>query len=87
MSHHGCEKYLNLLCSGKGKMDLQVKKLKVEISATTRQNSLPGPCHRPKAETNWSFCPVKGEDYENLFQNVYLYVNFLKHVTEECTFS
>ena len=53
-------------------MDLQVKKLKVDISATTRQNSLPGPYHHPKAETNWSFLPVKGEDYENLFQNVHL---------------
>ena len=26
----------------------------------------------PKAETNYSFPPVKGEDYENLFQNVML---------------
>ena len=53
-------------------MDLQFKKFKEDISAITRQNSLLGPYHRPKAETNWSFRPVKGEDFENLFQNVYI---------------
>ena len=40
---HGCEKYSNLCCSNKWKMDLQVKNLKVDISATPRKNSL---CHR-----------------------------------------
>ena len=52
-------------------MDLQVKKLKVGISITPRV-SLPYPYHHPKAETNYSFPPVKEEDYENLFQNVLL---------------
>ena len=32
----------------------------------------PVPITTPKAETNYSFLPVKGEDYENLFQNVLL---------------
>ena len=53
-------------------MDLSVKKLKVDISTTPRQTSLPGHYHHPKAETNYSFPPVKGEDYGNLFQNVLL---------------
>ena len=53
-------------------MDLQVKKLKVNISTTPRQNSLPDPDHYPKAETIYSFPPVKAKDYENLFQNVLL---------------
>ena len=29
-------------------MDLQVKNLKVDISTTPRQNSLPGPYHHPQ---------------------------------------
>ena len=57
----------------RGKWICKSKKLKVDISATTRQNSLPGPYQvLIKAETNWSFRPVKGEDYENLFENLYL---------------
>ena len=59
-------------------MDLQVKKFKVDISTTPKQNSLTGPYHHPKAEINYSFPPVKGEDYENLIQNVLLKVNFFK---------
>ena len=53
-------------------MELQVKKLKVGISTTLRQNSLYGPYITSKAETNYSFSPVKGGDYENLFKNVLL---------------
>ena len=53
-------------------MDLQVKKLKIDISTTPRQNSLPGSYHHPKVETNYSFPAVKSKDYENLFQNVLL---------------
>ena len=33
---------------------------------------LPSPYHHPRTETNYSFAPVEGEDYENLFQNVLL---------------
>ena len=43
-------------------MDLQVKKFKVDISTTPKQNSLTGPYHHPKAEINYSFPPLKGED-------------------------
>ena len=48
-------------------MNLQVKKLKVDISTTPRQNSLSVPIITPKAETNNSCHPAKEEDYENLF--------------------
>ena len=55
ISHHGCEKYSNLWCSDKCRMDLQVKKLKVDISATPRKNSVTGAIITLKAETNYSF--------------------------------
>ena len=52
------------------KIELRVKKLKVDISTTPRQNYLHGPYYHPqgraKADTDHSFSPVKGEDYENL---------------------
>ena len=61
ISHHGCEKYSNLWCSDKWKMDLQVKKLKVDISATPRKN-----CHwslsSPKDRDKLLIPPVRGED-------------------------
>ena len=46
-------------------MDLQVIKMKVDISGTPRETLSPVPIITPKAET-------KGEDWENLFQNVLL---------------
>ena len=55
ISHHGCEKYSNLWCSDKCRMDLQVKKLKVDISATPRKSSVTGAIITLKAETNYSF--------------------------------
>ena len=61
----------------KWKMELQVKKIKVDISTTPRQNYLHGPYHHPKAETDYSFPPVKGEDYENI-------VNFFKTFALRC---
>ena len=67
-------------------MDLQVKNLKVDISITPRQNSLPGPYHHPQCREKYSFPPVKGEDYENLFKMPCFRSTFLKHVPEECTF-
>ena len=54
-------------------MDLQVKKLKVDISTTPIQNFLVGPNHHPQGRNKLLIpSPVKGEDYENLFQNVLL---------------
>ena len=53
-------------------MEFQVKKLKVEISTTPRQNSLLGPYHYPQGRDKLFIPLVKGEDYENLFQNVLL---------------
>ena len=52
-------------------MDLQVKKLKVDISTTPWQNLSPVSIITPKT-AKLIFPPVKGEDYENLFQNVLL---------------
>ena len=51
-------------------MDLQVKKLKGDFSTSSRQHSPQSLLSPPKAEGNYSFHPVKEEDYENLFQNV-----------------
>ena len=48
ISHCGCEKYSNLWCSDKWKIDLQVKKLKIDIFATPRKNSVTGPYHHPQ---------------------------------------
>ena len=67
-------------------MDLQVKELKVDISAFPRKNSVTGPYHHPQGRDKLLILPVKGEDYGNLFRNVLLKVNFLKTLTEECTF-
>ena len=53
-------------------MEFQVKKLKVDISTTPRQILSPISIITLKAETNYSFLPVKGKDYENLFQNILL---------------
>ena len=55
-------------------MDLQVKKLKVDISTTPRQNSLPGPYHHPQVRDKLLILipPVKWEDNQSLFQNVLL---------------
>ena len=54
-SHHRCKKYSNLWCSNKWKMDLQVKKLEEEISATPGKTLSPVPIITLKAETNYSF--------------------------------
>ena len=60
ISQHDCEKYLNLWSSDKWKRNLQVKKLKVDISTTFRQNSFAGLYHHPKAEINYSFPKLRG---------------------------
>ena len=55
-------------------MDLKVKKLKVDISATPRKNV--DPIIIPKAETNYWFPLVKEEDY---FKMYCFKSTFLKH--------
>ena len=76
ISHHGCEKYSNLWCSDKWKMDLQVKKLKVDISANPRKN-----CHwslsSPQAETNYSFLQLRGRTKETYFERYCFKSTFL----------
>ena len=59
------------------KMDLRVKKFKVDISTTPRPNSLHGPYNHPQGRDRLVIPPVKGEDYENL-------VNFFKTFTVRC---
>ena len=63
-------------------MDSQVKKLEVDISPNPKQNSLPGPYIIPKAETVW-----RGRTMKIYFKMYCFKSTFLKHVTEECTFS
>ena len=58
ISHHGCEKFWG---SNKWKMDLQVKKMKVDISATPKKNSVTGPYHHPQGRDKLLIPPVKGE--------------------------
>ena len=43
-------------------MDLQVKKLKVDISATPRKNSSTGPCHHHQGRDQSLIPPFKGGD-------------------------
>ena len=65
--HHGCGKYSNLWCSSKWKMDLQVKKMKVDI--VTKAKLSPRSLSSPPRQKQITHSPVKGEDYENLFPN------------------
>ena len=44
------------------KMDLQVKKLKVDISATPKKNSDTGLYHHPQGRDKLLIPPVKGEN-------------------------
>ena len=62
ISHHGCEKYSNLWCSDKWKMDLKVKKLKVDTSANPRKNSVTSLCHHHRGRDKLLIPPVKGKD-------------------------
>ena len=62
-------------------MDLQVKKLKVDIYTTPKQNSLHGPYHLPQGRDKLLIPSVKGEDYDYCLKSM-----FLKYLTEECTF-
>ena len=43
-------------------MDWQVKKLKVDISATPKKNSDTGPYYHPQGRDKLLILPVKGED-------------------------
>ena len=43
-------------------MDLQIKKLKVDISAVPRKNSDIGPSHHPQGKDTLLIPLVKGED-------------------------
>ena len=53
-------------------MHLEVKKLKEDLFTTPGRTLSLVPVITFLAETNYSFPPVKEEDYENLFQNVLL---------------
>ena len=53
-------------------MDLQVKQLKPDISATPRQNAICGPYHHSQDRDKLLIPLIKGDDYENLFRNVLL---------------
>ena len=65
--HYGCGKYSNLWCSSKWKMDLQVKKMKVDIVKKAKLS--PRSLSSPPRQKQITIPPVKGEDYENLFPN------------------
>ena len=65
--HHGCGKYSNLWFSSKWKMDLQVKKMKVDIVTKTKLS--PRSLSSPQGKNKLLIPPVKGEGYENLFPN------------------
>ena len=60
ITHNGCENHSNLWCSGKWKIDLEIKKMKVYISTIPRQNYLTGPCHHPKGRDKLLIRPVEG---------------------------
>ena len=65
--HLGCGKYSNLWCSSKWKIDLQVKKMKVDI--VTKVKLSPRSLSSPPRQKQITHSPNKGEDYENLFPN------------------
>ena len=54
-------KYSNLCSSNKWKMDFQVKKLKVDISATPKKNPDTGPNYHPQGRDKLLIPPVKTE--------------------------
>ena len=83
MSHYGCEKYSNLRCSDKWKMDLQVKKLKVDLFTTPRQNSLPGTYHHSLGNENAHSLQLRGRTMKTYFKMYCFKSTFLKDVTEE----
>ena len=60
-------------------MDLHVKKLKVDISATPKKNSDTGPYHHPKPETNYSFPHLRERTKKTYFEMYCSKPTFLKH--------
>ena len=68
------------------KLSFKSKKWKQIFLVTLRQNPPPSLFHHPQCRDKLHIPPVKGKDYENLFQKVCFKSAFLKRVTEECTF-
>ena len=50
---------LKFMVLNKWKVDLQVKKLKVDISATPRKSSVAGPYHHPQGRNKLLIPPIK----------------------------
>ena len=68
-------------------MDLQVKKMKVGISTTVGQKSLPSPYHHLQSRGKLLIHPqLRGMTMKTYFKMYCFKSNFLKHVTEKCTF-
>ena len=65
-------------------MDLQVKKMKLDISATPKKNSKlsPVPITTLKAETNYSFPQLRERPKKTYFKVSI----FFKTLTDKCTF-
>ena len=78
ISHQGC----NLWSSDKWKMDLQVKKLKVHISATPKKNSDTSPYHHPQGRDKLLIPPVE----KTYFKMYYFKSIFLKHCQKNALF-
>ena len=78
ISHQGC----NLWSSDKSKMDLQVKKLKVHISATRKKNSDTSPYHHPQGRDKLLIPPVE----KTYFKMYYFKSIFLKHCQKNALF-
>ena len=77
ISHHGCEKYSNLWCQIRGKWNCEAKNVKQTLLLPQGKTLSTVPIIAPKEKTDYSFPPVKGEDYENQ-------VNFFKICTIRC---
>ena len=74
----------NLWCSSKWKMDLQVKN---ESRHSDKGKTLSPVCIiTSKAKTNYSFPQLKGRTMKTYLQMNCFKPNFLKQLTEECTF-
>ena len=60
-------------------MALQIKKLKVDISATPKKNSDTGPIITPKAETSYSFHQLRDSTKKTYFKMCCFKSTILKH--------
>ena len=80
ISHHGCEKYSNLWCLDKRKMDFQVNKLTVDISTNPGKNSQQSLSTILSQQRQITHSPQLRETTKKTYFKMYCFKStFLKH--------